>query len=290
MNVLIAGAGGNLGRLLVGAFRKQGAQVKGMSFRAVEMDSIKEQLLEVLEADVTRPETLAGKCKDVDIVVSVIGITRMKGKLTHMAVDYQGNVNLLNEAKRSGVKKFVFISPAGTDRGYTSVPLYAAKYLFEQVLVKSGLEWVIFRAGGFFGDLANYGAMAAKGRMWVFGDGRARFTPIYEKDLADIMADDSLKMTNAYVDVGGPEDLSWNEISEICLKVYNRPVQISGFPLWACRFVLAVLKPFFPQYYGMGELIVYTSANDLLTAKRGKTYFHDYLQQKLLQRSPISAF
>jgi len=283
MNVLIAGAGGNLGRLLVSAFKRHGADVKGLSFRTQEMDAVREQLSTVLAADVTKPEDLAGVCEGVDIVVSVIGITRMKGKLTHRGVDYQGNMNLLNAAQQSGVKKFVFISPAGTDQGYKQVPLYEAKYLFEQALVKSGLEWVIFRAGGFFGDLANYGAMAAKGRMWVFGDGKARFTPILEADLAEVMAEDSLKLSNTYVDVGGPQDLSWNEISEICLKAYGKPVNISGFPLWACRLMLVFLKPFFPQYYGMGELIVYTSTHDLVTARRGKTGFEDFLKRKLQQ-------
>ncbi len=283
MNVLIAGAGGNLGRLLVSSFKKRGANVSGISFRKEEMDAIRDQLSAALSADVSKPESLAGSCDGVDVVVSVIGITRMKGKLTHMGVDYQGNINLLNEAKKSGVKKFVFISPAGTDQGYKTVPLYEAKYSFEQELVKSGLEWVIFRAGGFFSDLANYGAMAAKGRMWVFGDGKARFTPICEEDLAEIMAEDSLKLSNVYVDVGGPQDLSWNEISQICLKVHNKPVQISGFPMWACRLALAVLKPFSAQYYGMGELIVYTSTHDLLTNKRGKTHLEDYLKRKLRQ-------
>jgi len=190
MNVLIAGAGGNLGRLLVSAFKKQGVDVRRLSFRKEEMDPVRAQLSAVLSGDIAKPEDLVGMCDGVDIVVSVV---------------------------------------------------------------------------------------------WVFGDGTAPFTPISEEDLAEVMAEDSLKVSKAYVDVGGPQDLSWNGISEICLTVHNKPVKISGFPLWACRLVLTVLKPFFPQYYGMGELIVYTSMHDLLTAKGGKTYFEDYLRGKFQQ-------
>lgn len=58
----------------------------------------------------TKSETLNGICKDVDVVISAVGITRQKDGLTYMDVDYQANVNLINEAKRNGVKKFIYIS------------------------------------------------------------------------------------------------------------------------------------------------------------------------------------
>lgn len=44
------------------------------------------------------------------MVISIVGITRQKDGFTYMDVDYWGNANLLSEAKRSGVKKFIYVS------------------------------------------------------------------------------------------------------------------------------------------------------------------------------------
>ena len=164
MNVLVAGAGGVLGRELVRQALARGDHVAALVLRKGELRVIEHPRLRIIEADVVKPEQLAGICKGMEQVVSCIGITRLRGKLTHEIVDYQGNLNLLEEAKRSGVAKFGFISPAGTELGCGHAPLVDAKYRFEQALQASGVPWVIFRSGGFFPDVAEMLKLAAKAR------------------------------------------------------------------------------------------------------------------------------
>jgi nucleoside-diphosphate-sugar epimerase len=66
--------------------------------------------------EVTKPEMLQGIMNDVDVVISTIGITKQKDGLTYMDVDYQANLNLLNEAKKAGVRKFIYVSAFNADR------------------------------------------------------------------------------------------------------------------------------------------------------------------------------
>jgi hypothetical protein len=66
--------------------------------------------------EVTRPETLAGIAQDVDVVISAIGITRQRDGFSYEDVDYAGNANLLKEAVRSGVGKFVYVSVLHADQ------------------------------------------------------------------------------------------------------------------------------------------------------------------------------
>ena len=139
MNVLIAGAGGVLGRELVRQALARGDHVGALVLRGGEVRVIEHPHLRIIEADVTKPEQINGVCKGFDQVVSCIGITRIRGKLTHEAVDYQGNLNLLDEAKHSGVARFGFISPAGVPEGWDQAPLLNAKHRFEQALKKSGV-------------------------------------------------------------------------------------------------------------------------------------------------------
>ena len=285
MNVLIAGAG-ILGRNLIDLYLKRGDTVRALAYSQKEFQGLpalshaegEHPSLNTVACDVTRPETLAGVCEEIDIMISCIGITRMKGNLTHMDVDYQGNVNLLREAEKAGVKKFGFISPAGVEEGKDAVPLLKAKYMFESELKRSSIDWLIFRSGGFFNDLKEMGQMAQKGSMFVIGNGHNHFTPIDVRDLATVMVEDLDIHSNQIVDVGGPADMSWNQICRTCFEHYGRKPRILKFPQWLCELFLAMLKPFARSSHAMGKLIVFMSTIDLPTEKRGQLTFADYLR------------
>ena len=277
MNLLIAGAGGVLGRELVRQALARGDHVAALVLRKGELRVIEHPRLRIIEADVTKPEQLASICKGMEQVVSCIGITRLRGKLTHEIVDYQGNLNLLEEAKRSGVDRFGFISPAGTELGYGHAPLVDAKYRFEQALQASGVSWVLFRSGGFFPDLAEMKALAAKSPLYAIGKGASRSTPVHIPDLAAIMLDEMGRQSNAVVGVGGPEDLSWRETCEICFAVQGLPPRIQSAPVWLCKLALALIRPFSYRYWAMGRLLLFMSTHDVCTPKRGTVKLRDYL-------------
>ena len=277
MNLLIAGAGGVLGRELVRQALDRGDHVAALALRRGELRIIEHPRLRIIEADVTRPEELEGLCRGFQQVISCIGITRIKGNLTHEIVDYRGNLNLLEEAKRSGVERFGFISPAGVPEGWDQAPLLNAKYRFEQALQKSVLPWVIFRSGGFFPDLAEMKALAAKGPLYAIGDGGSRSTPIHIPDLAGIMLAEMGQKQNAVVEVGGPEDLTWRETCALCFEVQGRPVRIQSAPVWLCKLALALIRPFSYRYWAMGKLLLFMSTHDVCTPRRGTIRLRDYL-------------
>ena len=277
MNVLIAGAGGVLGHELVRKCLARGDYVAALVLRSGEMRVIEHPHLRIIEADVTKPEQLAGICKGLQQVISCIGITRLKGKITHDDVDYRGNLNLLEEAKRSGVERFGFISPAGTDVGWNQAPLLNAKYRFEQALRASGLAWLIVRSGGFFPDIAEMKKLAAKGPLYAIGKGDSRSTPIHIPDLAALMLAEMEKTPNAVVEVGGPEDLTWRETCALCFETQGLPVRIQSAPVWLCRLILALLKPFSYRHWAMGRLLLFMSTHDVRTPKRGTVTLRDYL-------------
>lgn len=277
MNLLIAGAGGVLGRELVRQALARGDHVAALVLRKGELRVIEHPRLRLIEADVTKPEQLAGICQGQEQVISCIGITRLKGHLTHEIVDYRGNLNLLEEARRSGVAKFGFISPAGTELGFGHAPLIDAKYRFEQALQASGVPWVIFRSGGFFPDLAEMKTLAAKGPLYAIGKGDSRSTPIHIPDLAAIMLDEMGRQSNAVVGVGGPEDLSWRETCEICFEVQGLPARIQSAPVWLCRLALILIRPFSYRYWAMGKLLLFMSTHDACTPKRGTVRLRDFL-------------
>ena len=283
MRILVAGAGGVLGKLLTEEFLARGHAVLAAAFSEREFDGMSHENLVTRGCDVTKPDQIQGICEGVDIVVSCVGITRVHKRLSHMHVDFEGNLNLLREAEKSGVKKFGFISPAGVDEGREEAPLLHAKYLFEQALKKSKVPWAIFRSVGFYSDLAEMGKMAARGPMVLVGPGTAVSTPIDVQELAAIMADDLFAGKEGMISVGGPEDLNWNDVCERCFERLGRKVSIVHVPVWMCSLMLALMKPFSEKYYSMGRLILFMSVTDLPTEKRGKRSFAEYLARDAAQ-------
>lgn len=277
MNLFIAGAGGVLGRELVRQALARGDHVAALVLRRGELRVFEHPRLRIIEADVTRPEQLEGLCAGFPHVISCIGITRLKGSLSHEEVDYQGNLNLLAEARRRGVRRFAAISPAGAEEGRDEAPLLSAKYRFEQALRESGIPWLIFRSGGFFPDLAGMKKLAARSPLYTIGRGDSRSTPIHVPELATLMLDGLDRRENAIVECGGPEDLTWREICALCFEVQALPVRIRSVPVWFCRLTLALLRPFSYRYHAMGRLLLFMSTRDTCTPHLGTVRLGDYL-------------
>ena len=63
------------------------------------------------------------------MVISTVGIARQKDGFTYMDVDYRENANLLSEAKRSGVKKFIYVSVLNGEK-LSNLKIFEAKERF----------------------------------------------------------------------------------------------------------------------------------------------------------------
>ena len=112
--VIVAGATGYLGKYLLQELKKKGYETFALVRNAKKLDAI--EIDGMIQAEVTRPESLKGVFNNIDYVISTVGITRQKDGLTYMDVDYQANMNLLQEAVNSGVKKFIYVSALNGDQ------------------------------------------------------------------------------------------------------------------------------------------------------------------------------
>ncbi|NTW48305.1 MAG: NAD(P)H-binding protein, partial [Chlorobiales bacterium] len=86
--VLVAGSTGYLGQYVVRELKKQGYWVRALARNPKKLDEIKDSIDEIFVGEVTKPETLNGVCKGIDVLFSSIGITRQKDGLTYHDVDY----------------------------------------------------------------------------------------------------------------------------------------------------------------------------------------------------------
>lgn len=149
--VLVAGATGQTGRLLVTELVKQGFTVRAMT-RSPDTAGTFGPGVKLVVADVTEPARLAAAVSGVETVISTIGARYPIGDNGFEAVDWEGNRALMDAAKAAGVRHFILLSAGSAGRdGFPfswSISPYPWKGKSEAYLRASGLPYTIIAAGG----------------------------------------------------------------------------------------------------------------------------------------------
>ncbi len=266
--VLIAGATGYLGHFLMRAYAEAGYKVRALARSPEKLTRSDLWIDDVFVGEATKSDTLKGCCKDVDLVVSAIGITRQKDGLTYDAVDYQANSNLLSEAISDGVKQFAYVHVLHAER-MPNIAMAQAKAKFAAELENAPIASTILCPSGFFSDLEEILQMAERGRVYLFGDGNALISPIHGEDLAQLCVEATVAGLPR-VEAGGPDALTQNQIAKLAFAALGTRPRISHVPLWLGRAGVGVAKAFgFRLTIGALEFFLAASSLDMSAEPHG---------------------
>ncbi|TNE31660.1 MAG: SDR family oxidoreductase [Bacteroidetes bacterium] len=277
--VLVAGATGYLGQYLVKELKKRGYWVRVLIRHEDQMrkfDAVDDYFI----GQVTEPQTIVGVTKDIDWVFSTIGITRQKDGLTYMDVDYRGNSNLLAEALHNQVEAFHYTSAINGDK-LRHLKIFEAKERFVDELKMAGIDYCIFRPNGFFSDMKDFLQMAKSGRVYLFGDGRFKLNPIHGEDLAAVCVDKAEARCKESI-IGGVDVLSQNELAELALKAWGKPIKITHLPDWTRRFTIWLARTFTSsKTYGPIEFFMTAMASDNVAPSYGSKRLEDFFRSEV---------
>lgn len=278
--IAIAGATGYLGKHIVSQVIEQNLAGIALARNLEKLEEFESENIQKTKAEFTKPQSLNGILDGVDTIISTVGITRQKDGLTYMDVDYQANVNLLNEAKNAGVRKFVYVSVLN-GQNMRHLKICEAKERFVDELKNSGLQYTIIRPTGFFSDMKDFLVMAKRGRVYLFGDGEAKLNPIHGEDLAKFCLK-AVNKTETELEVGGPEILSQNQIAELALSTLKKPTKISHLPDWIRRFILWSVRSFTSsKTYGPVEFFLTAMAISMVAPQTGTHQLKDFFQEQV---------
>ncbi|MBC3846361.1 SDR family oxidoreductase [Winogradskyella echinorum] len=278
--VLLAGATGYLGSYIAKALVEDKFNTKLIARSIKKLQTLENKKVKIIEAEVTKPDTLIGICEGVTTVISTVGITRQKEGLTYMDVDYKANLNLLNEAKKAGVKKFIYVSAINGHK-YRHLKIFEAKEKFVDALKNSGLDYCVIRPNGFFSDMKDFLDMARKGKIYLFGNGEQKFNPIHGEDLA-IICLQAIKSTRNEIIVGGPDVFTLNEIGEMALEALEKPIKIIHLPDWIRRFIIWCFRTFTSsKTYGPIEFFLTLMAEDNIAPRFGTKRLYYFFREHL---------
>ena len=227
MKIVLAGVYGNLGADIFRELLKAGHEVVAADM--IERDLGVEGNFTYRKINVQDPTTLAGLCDGADIVITTVGLTKTSAEVTNYQIDYQGNLNILEEAKKAGVKHFTYISVLKADKA-PKVPMLHAKYLFEEELKKSGIPYTIHRPTGYFYDIVKvFRPMIEKGEVTLLGKKPVHANVVSTEDFAAFIVAHVLDENKTY-NVGGKETYSYEEIAKLCFAAAGKEAVIKRVP------------------------------------------------------------
>jgi uncharacterized protein YbjT (DUF2867 family) len=258
--ILVVGATGQVGSLVVRQLRAGGEPVRAMVRDPAGADDLAATGAELVEADLGDPETLDAALAGITAVVATANAVAPIRPGDSAAGVEAGYAELVRRAERSGVTRFVLASVPETPLD-ERVPVARTKRRAERLLAESGMSWLSLRMPPFtevwlalvgselplrgeerttlgrpYPTLRRFRRLTGRtvdrhGVMVVPGPASARQAFLSVHDAAAALAAAVRPETgDGPVDLGGPESLSWTDVAAIYGRVLGRRIRVVSQP------------------------------------------------------------
>lgn len=216
MTILVTGATGNLGRLIIASLLERGADPQTIVAGARDIAKGADLGVPVVHLDYTDPSSVTTALEGVESVVLVSGSEVGQRVDQHRAV--------IDAAAAAGVSKFVYTSaPKATTSDLVLAPEHKAT---EELIAAAGLPSVILRNNWYTENYAADVARASETGVLAAGVGEGRVASASRRDFADAVAVVLLEEGHVgkVYELGG--DVAWNydDLAAAISEISGRPV------------------------------------------------------------------
>lgn len=155
MKITIAGANGQIAKLLHPLLIDAGHEVRGIIRKKEQADSLEEMGVEPVVEDIEEHDDLSEAVGDADAVLFAAGAGPGSGAERKWSVDRDGAIKLMDACKTNDISRYLMISAMGleTPRGDEVFQAYQkAKLEADRALKNSGLDYTIVKPGRLSND------------------------------------------------------------------------------------------------------------------------------------------
>lgn len=229
MKVLVTGGTGVVGKAAVDCLLHAGHTVRLLS-RHAESDARQWKAnVEPHTGDVGSEEAVRGAAEGCDAVLHVAGIvSESPPDITFQNVNVDGTRRLCREARRAGVKRFIYVSSLGAERGESGY--HQSKKAAEEVVrAEAPPGWLIVRPGNVYGPGDEVISLLLKmvralPVVPVIGRGDQPFQPVWHEDLGLALAR-AVERDNpreTALDLSGPDITTTSEVIDLLEKLTGK--------------------------------------------------------------------
>lgn len=193
--------------------------------------------IEPVFGDINDSESLENALQGVDTVIHLIGIiVEPKGE-SFETIHTQGTRNLVEACKKTGVRRFIYISALGARENARS-RYHRTKWEAEQEVISSGMEYVILRPSIMIGERGDFirllSNVVRKAPIVPIIDGDTKVQPIYVENTVDclVRSISDPETTNRIFEIAGPEETTYRELFHTMIDVLESKKLTVEIPLW----------------------------------------------------------
>lgn len=217
--VAVAGATGFVGRAVVRELLAAGHRPIAISRTGRRLPEWGEEVT-VRAADVETGRGLDEALREADAVVHLVAIPREQKGRRLDAVNVRGTRRVVAAAEKAGIRRLVHLSALGVADD-PKLRYLRSKWLGEEAVRRSSLDWVVLRPSLLFGPGDGFFRLVRTTLKWwspgvvaIPGRGDTRFQPLAVDDLAravvQAVTDD--RHVHHVLELGGPEWVTYRQI------------------------------------------------------------------------------
>lgn len=250
--ILVVGATGMLGRPVAYRLLLDGFKVRVLTHSPERAGLVFDDRFEIVEGDITKPETLEGAVDGCELVYLNLGSKFDQSK--YEEIEVLGTANVVEAARSAGVKRVGMISGLWSDEPNTGYSFLDAKARAMAKLKDSGVPYTIYKCCWFFESLPLF---IQSGKAVIIGK---QINPLYWMAVGDYASMVSKGMNlpeaeNRTFSIKGIERISISSALMKFCDIVLPNAKVSYIPLF-----LAKMGTFFsrkPQMKGLIEFMSY---------------------------------
>jgi uncharacterized protein YbjT (DUF2867 family) len=249
MKTFVTGSTGFVGNHVLQKLLEKGHQVKALVRPGSEYKIKKPDEVDVVPGTVEEIADLTQGMQGCDAVIHLVGIIRAfpSRGVTFEKLHTEATANVIAAAKEAGVGKLLHMSALGA-REDGPTPYLRTKFAAEELVRESGLNYTIFRPSLIFGPggeaVKMFADMVKKIVVPIIGDGKYRFQPVNVSTVAQGF-EQALALEKSHgktLDVGGPDNVTFDEIMDTLARVLGKTIVKIHLPVFPLRLATSALE------------------------------------------------
>ncbi len=264
--IAVFGGTGFVGSYIINELVANGYSPKVLVREGSENRLVQPEQCSIIIGEISSIEKIKETIRGTDAVIYLIGIIRefLRRGITFESLHFQGAKRCMDIAQKIGIKRFILMSanrvkPNGTNYQKT-------KFLAEQYLKSSELEWTIFRPSLIFGEPKgkiefcsqlndDMLSLPLPAPLFYTGmipnnSGGFAMSPIHVKNIAEFFVK-ALKENSTIrqiYELGGTKSFSWEEIITIIARASGKKKWKLPTPVFPIKMIATFFDkfPWFP--------------------------------------------
>jgi uncharacterized protein YbjT (DUF2867 family) len=251
--ILVTGGTGFVGSHLIKRLRQEDVPVRAIVRSPDKTQALKDLGVDVVKGDISDTASLEKAATGVERVIHLVGIIQEAPVATFEGVHVGGTRNLLDAAKKSGVRHFFYQSALGT-RPNAKSKYHMTKWAAEELVRDCGIPYTILRPSLIYGSGDQFTIRLSEmirlsPFLPIIGSGRSKVQPIFIDDvvtciLKTVTSDCCL---NEIYEVGGPDQLSYEEVTIAIADAMGVKRPTLHLPLFFMKSMATVFEAVLPK-------------------------------------------